>query len=552
MIKKRFKNFIYQIINNDLLSGKHKKICTRFPPEPNGYLHIGHAKSICLNFNLAKDYNGYCNLRIDDTNPTQENIKYINFIKRDIKWLGFHWNGKVRYSSDYFDVMYKYALELIEKKLAYVDQLSSKEIRKYRGSLILPGKNSPYRKQSIKKNKILFLKMKHGEFSEGNACLRAKINMNSTSMIMRDPILYRIKFVSHYRTKNKWCIYPTYDFAQCISDALEGITHSLCTLEFQENRKLYNWILQNISFNNTYPHQYEFSRLNLQYTVTSKRKIRKLIEKKIIEDWDDPRLPTISGLRRKGYTPNSIKNFCYNIGITRQDSNIEISSLESCIRKDLNENAIRSMAVINPLRIIIKNLPKEYEENIIMPNHPKKKVMGTRKVIFSKEIYIDKSDFCEINKKNYKRLVLGKEVRLRNSYIIKACYVNKDIKGNVISVICTYDPNTLHKNHKDGKKKLGVIHWVSAKKNIKAKFHLYEKLFNEVIPTEKSLISSINKNSLIIYKGFVESNMSKAKIGENYQFERIGYFCIDNKNNKNLFPYLIFNRTVTLREKINN
>ncbi|MCR3755131.1 MAG: glutamine--tRNA ligase [Candidatus Westeberhardia cardiocondylae] len=539
-------NFIFKIVNNDIISGKHNVIRTRFPPEPNGYLHIGHAKSICLNFLLAKNYNGFCNLRIDDSNPTKIKKKYISSIKRDIKWLGFCWHGKIKYSSDYFDQIYHYALELIDKGLAYVDRMSKIDIKKFRGTLKCLGKDSPYRNQSIKENKYLFLKMKEGEFPEGSACLRAKINMKSSSVIMRDPILYRIKFAYHNQTGNKWCIYPMYDFTHCISDALEGITHSLCTLEFQENRELYNWILDNIT-TNFRPKQYEFSRLNLQYTITSKRKINTLITKGIVQNWDDPRLPTLSGLRRLGYTAKSIKEFCYRIGVTKQSNNIEISTLESCIREDLENKAIRTMAVINPLLIIIENLPEKHEEIITVLNHPKKLYMGTHEIIFSKKIYIDYSDFREIADNNYKRLVLGKEIRLRNSYIIKANFVHKDKDGNIISVFCTYDPNTLHRNPKDGRKISGVIHWVSAIKNIKAKFYLYNKLFNYKNPSGKNFLYYINNNSLIISRGFVELWMINAKCGEYYQFEREGYFCMDNNYIKNTSNNLSFNRIAKLK-----
>ncbi|MCR3754792.1 MAG: glutamine--tRNA ligase [Candidatus Westeberhardia cardiocondylae] len=541
-------NFISKIVDRDISSGKYSIIRTRFPPEPNGYLHIGHAKSLFFNFYLAKHYQGYFYLRIDDTNPNIDNDKYINAIIYDIRWLGIRWHENVKYSSDYFDYIYHYALELIDKGLAYVDQLSQDEIRKYRGTLTCVGQNSPYRYQSVKKNKILFLKMKNGEFSEGSACLRAKINMHDKSMIMRDPILYRIKFVRHHRTGNTWCIYPTYDFSHCIADSLEGITHSLCTMEFQENRQLYNWILKNIT-TDVYPKQYEFSRLNLQYSITSKRKISILINKKIVENWEDPRLLTISGLRRRGYTAQSIQEFCYQIGITKQHNNISISTLEACIRKDLNKKAMRTMAVINPLLVIIESFPEKYEEIITILNHPNILNMGTRKVIFSREIYIDKSDFREIANKNYKRLVLGKEVRLRHSYVIKANYVQKDNQGNIISVFCTHDPNTLHKHPQDGRKISGVIHWISAKKNVAAKFRLYDVLLNTKNIKHGDYLSYINQNSLVIQSGFVELGMLYAKRGECYQFEREGYFCVDTYNNSKGSLNLVFNRIVTLKHK---
>ncbi|MDO1711900.1 glutamine--tRNA ligase, partial [Proteus mirabilis] len=433
-------NFIRQIIDEDLATGKHNSVHTRFPPEPNGYLHIGHAKSICLNFGIAQDYQGKCNLRFDDTNPVKEDVEYINSIQKDVQWLGFQWDGNVHYSSDYFDQLYQYAIELINKGLAYVDELSAEEIREYRGTLKEPGKNSPYRSRSVEENLALFEKMRAGGFEEGKACLRAKIDMASPFIVMRDPVLYRIKFAEHHQTGNKWCIYPMYDFTHCISDALENITHSLCTLEFQDNRRLYDWVLDNITIP-CHPRQYEFSRLNLEYTVMSKRKLNQLVTENIVDGWDDPRMPTISGLRRRGYTAESIREFCQRIGVTKQDNNVEMASLEACIRDDLNENAPRAMAVIDPVRLVIENMP-EGEEILTAPNHPNKPEMGTREVPFSREIYIDRADFKEEANRQYKRLVLGKEVRLRNAYVIKAERVEKDEQGEITTIYCTYDPQT--------------------------------------------------------------------------------------------------------------
>ncbi|WP_395479610.1 glutamine--tRNA ligase [Candidatus Curculioniphilus buchneri] len=542
-------NFIYQIIKNDLTSGKYVSIRTRFPPEPNGYLHIGHAKSICLNFGIAQMYHGKCNLRIDDTNPLKENIKYVDSIKHDVQWLGFHWSGVVHYSSDYFNQLYDYAIELINKGLAYVDQLSPDEIRRYRGTLTCPGKNSPYRSRSIEDNVTLFSKMRHGKFSEGQACLRAKIDMASPFMVMRDPVLYRIKFAEHHQTGTQWCIYPMYDFAHCIVDALEGITHSLCTLEFQDNRQLYDWILDNITIN-VHPQQYEFSRLNLKYTVISKRKLNLLVKHSIVESWDDPRMPTISGLRRRGYTAASIREFCSRIGVTKQHNNVDISVLEACIREELNENALRAMAVINPVRAVIVSLPIGYEKIIDMLNHPNKPEMGMRQVMFSREIYIDFNDFLEAGHSQYKRLVLGKEVRLRHAYIIKAESIEKDEIGNVKTIFCSHDPNTLNQHPIDGRKIKGVIHWVSVSHNMEAEFRLYDRLFKEANPTaEEKFFSTINPQSLVIKQGFVEEGVVEvlaSKANTSFQFEREGYFCADNYCYNS--SRLVFNRTVSLRD----
>ena len=541
----RTHNFITQIIDEDLASGKHKSVHTRFPPEPNGYLHIGHAKSICLNFGLAKEYNGLCNLRFDDTNPVKEDVEYVDSIKADVEWLGFKWEGEPRYASDYFDALYGYAIELIEKGLAYVDELSPDEMREYRGTLTEPGKNSPYRNRSVEENLALFERMKNGEFAEGTLSLRAKIDMASPFMVMRDPVLYRIKFASHHQTGDKWCIYPMYDFTHCISDAIERITHSLCTLEFQDNRRLYDWVLDNISIERPLPHQYEFSRLNLEGTLTSKRKLLKLVNDGIVDGWNDPRMPTISGLRRRGYTPASLREFCRRIGVTKQDNVVEYSALEACIRDDLNENAPRAMAVIDPVRVVIENF--EGEETLTAPNHPNRPELGERQLPFTKELYIDRADFREEANKQYKRLVLGKEVRLRNAYVIKAERVEKDANGEITTIFCTYDPETLGKNPADGRKVKGVIHWVSAVHNHPAEFRLYDRLFTVPNPGAAEEIESVlNPTSLVVKHGFVEQSLANAEPEKGYQFEREGYFCADNKDIRP--EHLVFNLTVSLKE----
>ena len=538
-------NFITQIIDEDLASGKHQRVHTRFPPEPNGYLHIGHAKSICLNFGLAKEYNGLCNLRFDDTNPVKEDVEYVDSIKADVEWLGFKWEGEPRYASDYFDALYGYAIELIKKGLAYVDELSPEEMREYRGTLTEPGKNSPYRDRSVEENLALFERMKNGEFAEGTLSLRAKIDMASPFMVMRDPVIYRIKFASHHQTGDKWCIYPMYDFTHCISDAIERITHSLCTLEFQDNRRLYDWVLENISIERPLPHQYEFSRLNLEGTLTSKRKLLKLVNEGIVDGWNDPRMPTISGLRRRGYTPASLREFCRRIGVTKQDNVVEYSALESCIRDDLNQNAPRAMAVIDPVRVVIENF--EGEEMLTAPNHPNRPELGERQLPFSKEIYIDRADFREEANKQYKRLVLGKEVRLRNAYVIKAERVEKNANGDITTIFCTYDPETLGKNPADGRKVKGVIHWVSATHNHPAEFRLYERLFTVPNPgAEENIESVLNPTSLVVKHGFVEQSLGNAEAEKGYQFEREGYFCADSKDSHP--EHLVFNLTVSLKE----
>ncbi|AWX13293.1 glutamine--tRNA ligase [Mergibacter septicus] len=542
-------NFIRQIIDADLAAGKHQQVHTRFPPEPNGYLHIGHAKAICVNFGIAQDYNGLCNLRFDDTNPVKEDLEYVESIKRDVEWLGFHWHGEIRYSSDYFDAFYRYAIELIEKGLAYVDELSPEEMREYRGTLTQAGKNSPYRERSIAENLALFEKMKNGEIEEGKACLRAKIDMASPFIVMRDPVLYRIKFAHHHQTGDKWCIYPMYDFAHCISDAIERITHSICTLEFQDNRRLYDWVLENISIERPLPHQYEFSRLNLEGTLTSKRKLLQLVQDGVVDGWNDPRMPTISGLRRRGYTPASLREFCRRIGVTKQDNMIEYSALESCVRDDLNLNAPRAMAVLDPLRIVIENFTVDLEI-LQAANHPNRPELGTRQLPFTRELFIDRADFREEANKHYKRLVLGKEVRLRNAYVIKAERVEKDEEGNITTVYCRYDAETLGKNPADGRKVKGVIHWVSATHNHPAEIRLYQPLFTVANPGSAENIEDVlNPNSLVIKQGVVEQSLVSAQPEQAYQFEREGYFCADSKDSS--AEHLVFNLTVSLKESGN-
>ncbi|WP_139459837.1 glutamine--tRNA ligase [Aeromonas veronii] len=538
-------NFIRQIIDEDLASGKHSSVHTRFPPEPNGYLHIGHAKSICLNFGIARDYQGQCNLRFDDTNPVKEDIEYVESIKQDVQWLGFQWNGEICYSSDYFDKLHGYAIELIEKGLAYVDELTPEQMREYRGTLTEAGKNSPFRDRSVEENLALFAKMKNGEFAEGTACLRAKIDMASPFMVMRDPVIYRIKFAHHHQTGDKWCIYPMYDFTHCISDALEGITHSICTLEFQDNRRLYDWVLDNITID-CHPRQYEFSRLNLEYTVMSKRKLNLLVTEKHVDGWDDPRMLTVSGLRRRGYTPASIREFCKRIGVTKQDNIVEMSMLEACIREDLNEHAPRAMAVLHPVKVVIENLAAD--EVLTAPAHPSNAEMGTRELNFTREIFIDEADFKEEANKQFKRLVLGKEVRLRNAYVIKAERIEKDADGKVTCIYCSYDPETLGKDPVDGRKVKGVIHWVSATHSLPAEVRLYDRLFKVPNPgAEDDFEAALNPESLVIIEGArVEASLKDAKPEQAYQFEREGYFCADNKLSSP--EHLVFNRTVALRD----
>ncbi len=544
-------NFIRNIIDKDLSQQLHTQVQTRFPPEPNGYLHIGHAKSICLNFGLAEDYQGKCNLRFDDTNPTKEDVEYVDAIKNDISWLGFQWDSEVKFSSNYFTKFYDYALELIEKNLAYVDFLSADEIRKYRGTLTQTGVNSPYRTASVTDNLAFFKKMKGGEYKEGECILRAKIDMSSSFMCMRDPAIFRIKFANHHQTADDWCIYPMYDFAHCLSDAIENITHSLCTLEFQDNRRLYDWVLENITeFNKpNRPHQYEFSRLNLKYTLMSKRKLHQLVADKLVDGWDDPRMPTIIGLKRRGYTPASIREFVARIGVSKVDSMTEMNILEAALRDNLNVLAPRSMAVIDPVKVVIENYANDNIETILAPIHPQNEQMGKREINFGKTLFIDRADFIETapNKK-WKRLAIGKEVRLRNAYVIKAERLELDASGQITTIYCNYDANTLGKNPEDGRKVKGVIHFVEASTALAAQFNLYDRLFIVENPAKSDNFAEvINPNSLIIKQGFVEANMANAQPEKAYQFEREGYFCQDNKAKG-----LVFNKTVGLRDSWSN
>lgn len=538
-------NFIRQIIDKDLAEGLHDHVQTRFPPEPNGYLHIGHAKSICLNFGIAEDYKGLCNLRFDDTNPEKEDIDYVNAIKQDVKWLGFTWDGEVRYSSNYFVQLHDYAVELIEKGLAYVDFSTQEAMREMRGTLTAPGTNSPYRDTSAEENLAHFANMKAGQFKEGECCLRAKIDMASPFMCMRDPVLYRVKFAHHHQTGDQWCIYPMYDFTHCISDAIEGITHSLCTLEFQDNRRLYDWVIENISIQTT-PRQYEFSRLNLEYTVLSKRKLIQLVEDNHVDGWDDPRMPTIAGIRRRGYTPSAVREFCLRIGVTKMDNMVEMGMLESCIRDDLNQNAPRAMAVLEPVKLVIENYPEGQVEQLSAPHHPNDESMGNRTLPFARTLYIEQDDFREAANKKFKRLVLGKEVRLRNAYVIKAERVEKDANDNITAIFCTYDADTLGKDPADGRKVKGVIHWVAADTAKTAEIRLYDRLFNVPNPaTEEDFATAINPKSLVVKQGYVEPSLLHAEIGKAFQFERTGYFCADKDSSADK---LVFNRTVGLRD----
>ena len=545
-------NFIRQIIDQDLVLRKHEgRVHTRFPPEPNGYLHIGHAKSICLNFGIARDYpGGQCNLRFDDTNPHKENIEYVEAIMEDVHWLGFDWSDRLYYASDYFDQLYAYAVELIDAGKAYVCDLTFDEMRAYRGTLTEPGTESPYRKRSVEENLDLFARMKTGEFEDGSRVLRARIDMASPNMNMRDPTLYRIRHgVIHHQTGEEWCIYPMYDYTHPISDALEGITHSLCTLEFEDHRPLYDWVLDNISID-CHPQQIEFSRLNLQYTIMSKRKLTQLVEEGHVSGWDDPRMPTITGLRRRGYTASAIREFCDRIGITKADNSVEMNMLEACIREELDRDAPRVMAVLRPLRIIIENYPEDEVEVIKAPNHPKDATMGERKFYFTREILIDREDFREEAPRKFKRLVTGGEVRLRNAYVIQCLEAIKDTHGEITELRCTYDPSTLGVNP-EGRKVKGVIHWVSAKKGVKAEVRLYDRLFDHPTPdgdkNVDSFLEHINQDSFqVVPNAMVEPSLQHATFGDRFQFEREGYFCLDSTDSKP--ARLVFNRIVTLRD----
>ncbi len=539
-------NFIRHIIERDIADAKNGgEVMTRFPPEPNGYLHIGHAKAICLSFGLAKDYNGHTNLRFDDTNPVKENVDFVNAIKKDIEWLGFEWREE-KYASDYFDQLYTFATQLIREGKAYIDSLTADEIREYRGTLKTPGMNSPYRDRSVDENLSLFSRMKQGEFRDGEHVLRLKIDMSSPNINMRDPVIYRIRHISHHQTGDKWCIYPLYDYTHCISDSLEGITHSLCDLSFEDHRPLYDWVLDELAMN-VHPQQIEFSRLNLQYTLMSKRKLKLLIDEGIVDGWDDPRLPTIAGMRRRGYTAHSIRDFCRRIGVTRSDNNVELAMLESCIREHLDKVAPRVMGVINPLKIVIEDYPPGKTELLDAVNHPGNPEMGTRKLPFTREIYIDREDFRESANRKYKRLVAGGEVRLRYAYVIRANKVIKDDSGEILELRCSYDELTLGRNP-EGRKVRGVIHWVSASDNLPAEIRLFSPLFNVDEPdtADGDYRELINPDSLIIRQGYVERNLDGAISDQRFQFEREGYFYPDGKLSKR--DSLVFNRVVGLRD----
>jgi glutaminyl-tRNA synthetase len=542
------KNFIYEIIDDDLKTNKYGgKVHTRFPPEPNGYLHIGHAKSICLNYGIARDYNGKFNLRFDDTNPEKEETEYVKSIIEDVKWLGGDFEDRIFYASDYFEQMYQWAVELIKKGKAYVDDLSAEEIREYRGTLTEPGRESPARNRSIEENLDLFERMRKGEFKNGEKTLRAKIDMASPNLNLRDPIMYRIVHSEHHRQGNKWCIYPTYDWAHGLEDSIEGITHSICTLEFENHRPLYDWFLDCLRVH--HPRQIEFARLNLNFTVMSKRKLLQLVNEKYVDGWDDPRLPTISGLRRRGYTPESLRNFAEMIGVAKRDAITDFAMLEFAIREDLNKKAQRAMAVLHPLKITIINYPYS-TELLDAVNNPEDASMGTRKIPFSKEIFIEKSDFMEHPPKGYHRLIPGGEVRLRYAYIIKCEEVIKNEMGEVIELKCSYDPDTKSGTGKSNKKVKGTIHWVSANHGIKAEVRLYDRLFSVEAPDadkEKNFIDFLNPNSLeIISDAIIEPSLKNSEPGYNFQFERLGYFCVDTKYSTR--EKLVFNRTVTLKD----
>lgn len=540
------KNFIRQIIDQDIAAGKNDgNVVTRFPPEPNGYLHIGHAKSICLNFGVARDYGGRCNLRFDDTNPEKEGQEYIDAIKQDVEWLGFEWS-ELKNASDYFEQLYQYAIQLIGSDNAYVCSLGVEETRQYRGSLTEPGKESPYRNRSVTENLELFTGMRAGNFKQGEHVLRAKIDMASPNINMRDPVLYRIKYATHPKTQDKWCIYPMYDYTHCISDALEGITHSICTLEFEDHRPLYNWVLDALNIP-CRPQQIEFARLSLEYTVTSKRKLNLLIENNYVESWDDPRMPTITGMRRRGITPESIQNFCDRIGVTKKDAFIEMSVLENCVREDLDPRAKRIMCVLEPLKVVIENYPSDQQEEFSVNNHPKDPSFGTRTIPFSNTIYIERDDFMEDPPKEFFRLAPGKDVRLRNGYNITCKEIIKNDAGEITELRCTYDPES--KGASGTKKEAkGIIHWVSAKHAINVETRLYDRLFNVPNPAANSeLASTLNLNSLKVYKNSkIEPSAETLTLNDRVQFERQGYFCLDSKQSNK--ENIIFNRIVTLRD----
>lgn len=539
-------NFIRQAVTSDVANDRNNgRVATRFPPEPNGYLHIGHAKSICLNFGIATEFSGTCNLRFDDTNPEKEDVEYMHAIERDVEWLGFRWD-RLCHASDYFDQLYDFAVRLIRAGKAYVDSSSAEQIREFRGTLTEPGRESPDRSRSVEENLDLFERMRAGEFEDGRYVLRARIDMASPNINMRDPTLYRIRKVRHPRTGDQWSLYPMYDYTHCLSDAIEGITHSLCTLEFEDHRPLYDWILDQVEAP-CHPQQIEFARLSLEYTVVSKRKLNQLVTEGIVSGWDDPRMPTIAGLRRAGFTPRSIREFCEQIGVTKKDAWIEMAVLENCIRTDLNENAPRAMAVLNPLRVVIQNYPEARVEQLEVANHPQKPELGTRSLPFTRTLYIEREDFEEIPPQKFKRLVPGGEVRLRNAYVIRCDEMVRDESGEIVELRCTCDLDTLGKNPTDRKVK-GVVHWVSAAHSVSAELRLYDRLFNQPNPdAADDFRSALNADSLQVLQGCqLEPGLAEAQPGSRYQFERTGYFCLDSVDSGS--GKRVFNRTVTLRD----
>jgi glutaminyl-tRNA synthetase len=542
-------HFIRQIIAADVAAGlPAQQVQTRFPPEPNGYLHIGHAKSICLNFGMAEEFGGQCNLRFDDTNPEKENDEYIQSIQEDVRWLGFQWNGEVRHASGYFQQLHDWAVYLIEQGKAYVCHLTPDEARAHRGTLTEAGKNSPFRERSVAENLDLFTRMKNGEFADGACVLRAKIDMTSPNMNLRDPIMYRIRRAHHHQTGDAWCIYPTYDYTHGQSDAIEGITHSICTLEFEDHKPLYDWYLDNLPVP-ARPRQYEFARLNLNYTVTSKRKLKQLVDEKHVQGWDDPRMPTIAGLRRRGVTPQALRQFCEMIGVTRSDGIVDVSMLEFAIRDDLDKNAARAMCVINPLKVVISNFDATRVEQLSAPKHPQREDLGTRELPFTRELFIDRNDFREVAEKDFKRLVLGQEVRLRNAYVIRADEVIKDASGEIIELRCSYDPDTHGKNPADGRKVKGVIHWVSATQCVDVELRLYERLFTAENPEadkDKTFLDFINPHSLAVVQAKAEPSLRGVAPETRFQFEREGYFCSDRYDCS--AEKLVFNRTIGLKD----
>jgi glutaminyl-tRNA synthetase len=542
-------DFIRDIIEDGLRTNRHEgRVATRFPPEPNGYIHIGHAKSVCLNFGIARQYQGTCNLRLDDTDPSGESMEYVESIIRDVRWLGFDWGDRLFYASDYFEKLYSFAVELIQTGNAYVCSLNADEVRESRGTFTEPGKDSPYRNRSVEENLDMFSRMRNGEFADGAHTLRARIDMASPNIVMRDPVLYRIKREPHYRTGNKWVIYPMYDFAHCLSDALEGITHSICTLEFENNRPLYDWIVERL-ITGSRPRQIEFARLSVSYTVLSKRRLIELVKKEHVQGWDDPRMPTITGMRRRGFTPEAIRKFCTEIGVAKNDNLIDVSVLEHCVREDLNACAPRAMCVLHPLRVVIDNYPESDVEQFEFANHPQRPEMGTRQVPFSREIYIERDDFMEDPPKKYHRLGPGLEVRLRNAYVIKLQSMVRDGQtGEVTDLHCTYDPATRNAPPADGRKVQGVIHWVAADHCVPAEVRLYDRLFTIEDPgSEEDFIQYLNPESLsTLTTCYAESSLKDAEPGSRYQFERLGYFCADIKDTKAGKP--VFNRIVPLRD----